>query len=135
MSDRQETDRRLHPLSILFDIAGTVRSFIVPVVIAVFASRSERILIYSSAIIGSLSIIGAIWNWFTYRFRYDENDLVVRSGKFIRNERHIPYNRIHKIDAVQSTPAIYVRELDRPLRNFHPSRYCICRHASCCSPA
>jgi putative membrane protein len=102
VSDQHHTDRRLHPLSILFDIAQHLRDFIVPLAVAIFAARSQRMMIISSALVAGFSIIGAVWNWITYRFRYEEHDLVVRSGKIFRNERHIPYNRIQNIDAVQN---------------------------------
>ena len=99
---QQEPDRRLHPLSMLFDAAGQVRSLLIPLAVVFFSSRSENRFLIASALGGAFAIIASIWEWFTYRFRYDEHELVVRSGKIFRNERHIPYNRIQNIDAVQN---------------------------------
>jgi putative membrane protein len=102
VSEPQEPDRRLHPLSILFGIAQSLRDLLVPIGVALFASRSQRMLLIGAVIVAGFTIISAVWNWLTYRFRYEEHDLVIRSGKFFRNERHIPYNRIQNIDAVQN---------------------------------
>ena len=38
----------------------------------------------------------------SYRYRFDEGELVVRTGFIFRNERHIPYGRIQNVDAVQN---------------------------------
>lgn len=48
------------------------------------------------------SIVVAIGQYAVFRYRYDEKELVVRSGLFVRKERHIPYDRIQNIDAVQT---------------------------------
>ena len=44
----------------------------------------------------------AIGRYLTFRYRYDDEDLVIRSGFIFRNERHIPYSRIQNVDAVQN---------------------------------
>jgi putative membrane protein len=44
----------------------------------------------------------AVFRYFTYRYRYDESELVIQSGLLFRRERHIPYARIQNIDAVQN---------------------------------
>jgi putative membrane protein len=45
--------------------------------------------------------IAAAVRYISYRYRYDANEMVIRSGLVFRKERHIPYARIQNIDAVQ----------------------------------
>ena len=38
----------------------------------------------------------------SFRLRYEGTELVIRSGIFFRNERHVPYARIQNLDAVRN---------------------------------
>jgi putative membrane protein len=98
------SEHRLHPYSILFAFLTQIRVFIVPGILVYFGvgSRDDEwwqpwmmIFILPSAAI-------AVVRYFTYRYRYDENELVIRTGLIFRRERHIPYGRIQNIDAVQN---------------------------------
>ena len=97
------SERRLHPLSFLFAMAGQLRQFLLPGLVVIFTAGATRgewepwwmlalIPIGGAALIRSLS----------YRYRLDETELVVRTGFVFRKERHIPYARIQNIEAVQS---------------------------------
>jgi putative membrane protein len=44
----------------------------------------------------------AITRYFSFRLRYEGTELVIRSGIFFRNERHVPYARIQNLDAVRN---------------------------------
>ena len=44
----------------------------------------------------------AIGRTLTFRYRYDEHELVIRTGFLFRNERHVPYARIQNVDGVQT---------------------------------
>ena len=46
--------------------------------------------------------IVAIARYFSFRLRYEGTELVIRSGIFFRNERHVPYARIQNLDAVRN---------------------------------
>jgi putative membrane protein len=48
------------------------------------------------------SMAVAILRYLTFRYRYGERDLIIRSGLLFRNERHIPYARIQNLDGVQN---------------------------------
>jgi putative membrane protein len=99
-------DYRLHPYSILFAFLTQIRLFVVPgILLAVGASSRSNdwwqwqpwmmLLIIPNAIF-------AVIRYATYFYRYDESELVIRSGLLFRRERHIPYARIQNIDAVQN---------------------------------
>jgi putative membrane protein len=44
----------------------------------------------------------AVVRYISYRYRYDPNEMVIRSGLLFKRERHIPYGRIQNVDAVQN---------------------------------
>jgi putative membrane protein len=97
------SERRLHPLSFVFDIAGQVRQFVVPAGVVLvgagtagFAWEAWLVLLVIPAAI--VAIIRAL----TFRYRFDPGELVITSGLIFRNERHVPYGRIQNIDAVQN---------------------------------
>ena len=48
------------------------------------------------------STIVAVARYFSFRLRYEGTELVIRSGIFFRNERHVPYARIQNLDAVRN---------------------------------
>jgi putative membrane protein len=100
------SERRLHPYSILFAFLTQIRLFVIPgILLAIGASSRSNdwwewqpwmmLLIIPNAVL-------ALIRYFTYVFRFDESELVIRSGLIFRRERHIPYARIQNIDAVQN---------------------------------
>jgi len=96
--------RRLHPWSVLFLLAGQVRQFAVPVVIAlVLGSRSRETAwqIYALPILIPYALYVVV-RYLTFTYTFGDGELVVRSGLFFKNERHVPYSRIQNVDAVQN---------------------------------
>src|SRR5687767_3006199 len=98
------SENRLHPYSILFAFLTQIRLFVVPGIFVMMGSSSRgdgwwtpwmMLLIIPNAIV-------AVLRYVTFRYRYDDSDMVIRSGLVFRKERHIPYARIQNIDAVQN---------------------------------
>ena len=122
------SDHRLHPTSILFALAGSLRTFLLPAVLLVLTSgRSSPKPSDTSAwgpaawmnrwMPGDFEIanwqfwlllflipamIAALARYFSFRLRYEGTELVISSGIFFRNERHVPYARIQNLDAVRN---------------------------------
>jgi putative membrane protein len=99
------SEHRLHPVSIFFHIVGRLREFLIPlIVLFVFGrSRSDDAWQFAGvAVVAVLTLAGSAAQYFSFRFRYDPGELVVRWGILFRKQRHIPYDRIQNIDAVQS---------------------------------
>ena len=46
--------------------------------------------------------VASIARYLSFRLRYDEHELVIRSGLIFRNERHVPFSRIQNVDAVEN---------------------------------
>jgi putative membrane protein len=122
------SDHRLHPSSILFALAGSLRAFLVPAVVLILTSgRSSSqpsdpggwgpARWMNRWIPGDVEIanwqfwlllflipatLAALARYFTFRLRYEGNELVISSGILFRNERHVPYARIQNLDAVRN---------------------------------
>jgi putative membrane protein len=105
---------RLHPATLLFDLAQHIKRFAVPsllVVLGMSSSSGEP-----GGMFGRLpdgweawllvlflpATVISIVRYLTFRLRYAEHELVIRSGLIFRNERHIPFSRIQNVDAVQN---------------------------------
>lgn len=108
------SERRLHPASLLFDIAKHLRAFAFPALLVWFgASRSTG---GPGGMFGGLpsgwetwllipfvpAVIASALRYLTFRLQYDSHELVIRSGLFFRNERHVPFAKIQNLDAVQN---------------------------------
>ena len=97
------TEHRLHPLSIGFSLAGQVRRAILPLIVggasANFLGGVEMRFVL---LIGLIPLVaGSVVRYLTFRYRYEEAELVIRSGLLFRRERHVPYTRIQNLDAVR----------------------------------
>lgn len=97
------SERRFHPLTVLFALGGELRNFIAPILFASFTARSRGGDMQNWFLIFMIPsvLIAASRYWFS-TYRYSETELVVRTGIFFKNERHIPYARIQSVDAKQN---------------------------------
>jgi putative membrane protein len=97
------SERRLHPLSFVFDVAGQLRQLVVPGLVVLLGAGSAgfgwqgwlTLLVIPYALVAIIRLL-------TFRYRFDPGELVITSGLIFRNERHVPYGRIQNIDAVQN---------------------------------
>ena len=122
------SDHRLHPSSLLFALAGSLRAFLLPAIVLILTSgRSSRqspdpggwgpagwmnrwmpgdfeIANWQFWILLFLipATIASLIRYFTFRLRYEGTELVISSGILFRNERHVPYARIQNLDAVRN---------------------------------
>jgi len=95
---------RVHHLpriALVFALLRSLQRFGLPLLAVLFVSRgqgSELILLV--LLLPSLAF--AFFRYFTYTYELGHEDLVIRSGFFFRQERHIPYARIQNIDLRQN---------------------------------
>jgi putative membrane protein len=85
-------------------MAGQLRQFGVPLLVAlVVGSRSREAAweFYTLPFLIPYAIFVAI-RYVTFNYTFGDGELVIRSGLFFKNERHVPYSRIQNLDAVQS---------------------------------
>jgi putative membrane protein len=96
------SDRRFHPLTILFALGGELRNFLLPAVFATMtASKGNEAERFFLVFLVPGAIL-AVARYFFSTYRYDATELVVRTGVIFKNERHIPFARIQSVDAVQN---------------------------------
>jgi putative membrane protein len=97
------SERRLHPLSFLFDIAGQVRQLVVPGLVVLVGAGSAGLdwQVWLVLLIIPYAVVAVVRS-LTFRYRFDPGELVITTGLLFRNERHVPYGRIQNIDAVQN---------------------------------
>ena len=108
------SEQRLHPVSILFALGASLKALALPALLVLFtSSRSGRgpggflgmpqgnweawamlLLVPATAV--------AVARYWSFRLRYDESELVIRTGILFRNERHVPYARIQNLGAVRN---------------------------------
>ncbi len=97
------SDHRLHPASVFFALGAQLRTLALPAVLFLFSARSSD---FGWQLFGLLFLvptgIAAALRWWTFRYRYEESELAIRSGLLFKNERHIPYHRIQNLDAVEN---------------------------------
>lgn len=94
--------KRQHPIKIVFDIAGFVKSnFFLFIILFVSHFGSEKmymkifqVLFLLYAIVQLLSIV---LDWFTHTYSVEEEALHIRSGVFTKSHRVIPFYKIQNI--------------------------------------
>ena len=96
-------EHRLHPLSIGFSLASQIRRAILPLIIGGASANFLGVVEMRFVLLVGLIplVLGSVVRYLTFRYRYEEAELVIRSGLLFRRERHVPYARIQNLDAVQ----------------------------------
>lgn len=97
----QERLRRLHPLSLLFNMVGLARSFLIPG-LAVYFARGGDGYEFWLMLFFIPSATFAVVRFASLTYRFEQQGLVLRSGIFTRQERHIPFERVQNIDLEQN---------------------------------
>ena len=96
-------ERRLHPMSWLFVLLDQIKGFALPLIaLLVFNRRGDTWELWGLVAVAVLTL-AAVLRYFTYRFRIDADELVIRSGLLQRNVRHVPLARIQSV-ALQRNP-------------------------------
>lgn len=108
------SEQRLHPATLLFDLVRHAKNFAVPAVMVIFGTSQSSggpwgmfnrmpsgwetwlLVLFVPAAVAS------IVRYLTFRLRYDNHELVIRSGLIFRYERHVPFSRIQNVDAIQN---------------------------------
>ncbi|MEM9941070.1 MAG: PH domain-containing protein [Planctomycetota bacterium] len=94
---------RLHPTSLAFDLISHGRTFLFPVLLALFgAAKGNSTLLIISALGIIPAVMASIFRYFTFRYCIHEKHLIVRQGLFFRSARTVPIERIQNIDSVQN---------------------------------
>ena len=98
-----QAEQRLHPLSIVFRIGAQIRYFAIPglLVLVTAGAVGWGWEVWLMPLTIPFAIISVV-EYFSFRYRYEANEMVIRTGFLFRNERHVPYGRIQNLHAVQN---------------------------------
>lgn len=100
-SEPKSATQRLHPSALLFGVGSAAKRLLLPGIVVLFASRGGdptfwMLLLFFPA------LAAVLIKYWSYRYRFGDDELVIREGIVTRNERHIPYARIQNIDLLQN---------------------------------
>ncbi|TVR48425.1 MAG: hypothetical protein EA425_14350 [Puniceicoccaceae bacterium] len=93
--------RRLHPLNLLLDLFGALRSLVIPILVGAI-SLPGRALMVILPVLGALSVTAIVIRYWKRQYKLSEKDLVVREGLLARKVRNVPYWKIQNIDTVRN---------------------------------
>lgn len=96
------SELRLHPSSLIFGLGAVAWRLLLPAIFVFVLAQGDRYEVIFAFVIAPLAAAGAVFRYLTFRYHFDDQDLVVRRGLIFRNERHIPYARIQNVDLVQN---------------------------------
>lgn len=107
------SEQRLHPSSVLFSFGQMARNLALPGLVLLFSAGRGGgewwdWQLWAMFLVIPYALV-SVGRYLSFRYRYEENEMVVRTGLVFRNERHIPYARIQNLDAVQN---VFHRMLD-----------------------
>ncbi len=97
------SERRLHPLSFVFHVGGQLQQLVGPGLVLLGGAGSAGLdwQIWAMSLIIP-SALFALLRCLSFRYRFDDTELVITSGFIFRKERHLPYARVQNIDARQN---------------------------------
>ena len=97
------SENRLHPTSIIFQIGKQFGALAIPLLVFVIGMGTDEDRWQAYAVVFIVPYAGfAITRYLSFRYSYGDTELVIRHGFIFRNQRHVPYDRIQNIDAVQN---------------------------------
>lgn len=91
---------RLHGATLALRVGKHARALILPAIFVLFLAR-EGSPEYWLAAMFVPSVLYELFKYLTLRYRFTDEDLILRQGLLFRNERHIRFQRIQNIDIVQ----------------------------------
>lgn len=102
---------KLHPVTAIINSVKALKDLILPIIIIVVANgfnfnfdfRSESffsemlpLLILSVVVV--LSLVGGMVKWLTFRYWFEDSELRVEYGLFVKKKRYIPFERIQSLN-------------------------------------
>ncbi len=102
---------RLHPVSAIISSVKALKSMILPVAIIIISNgfnfslnfRSEHffetVLLFGVWGVGAvLALVGGIVKWRTFVYWFEDGELRVKYGLFVKKKRYIPFERIQSLN-------------------------------------
>lgn len=97
------SERKLHPVSFVFEIASHTRQLLLPGLFVLIAGArgSDSWQAYGMLFFVPVALV-SVARALVFRYQLQADEMEIRSGLIFKQQRHIPYGRIQNIDAVQN---------------------------------
>lgn len=102
---------KLHPVSAIINCAKALKNMLIPIVIILVANgfnftfdwRDERFFqsmlpLIIIIVIALFSLVSGVIQWWTFTYWFEDNELRVQHGLFVKKKRFIPYDRIQSLN-------------------------------------
>lgn len=98
--------KRLHPIASVLNTGKRIKNLIIPmIVINASGGRDGRISLLIALIISAIvllfTFITGILSWLRFTYRFEQDELRIEYGIFLRKKRYIPYERIQSINVTE----------------------------------
>lgn len=98
--------KRLHPVASIVTTGKRIRNLIIPMIAIAFSvSRDGKIsllVVLSISFVAILiTLLTGILSWLRYTYRFEEEELRIEYGIFVRQKRYIPFERIQSINQTE----------------------------------
>lgn len=91
----------LHPSTVFFAAAASIRNFALPILIALFVGRNPSTAMFF-AIFPVLAFFQSTIKYFRFRYSIGHDELMTQEGLLERSERQIPFKRIQDVRIEQT---------------------------------
>lgn len=102
---------KLHPISAVINFVKALKDLMIPIIVLFVANGlnfnvnihdknffSEMIPLIILSFFVLYSLVHGIIKWWTFRYWFEDNELRVEYGLFIKKKRYIPYDRIQSLN-------------------------------------
>ncbi|PGV46806.1 PH domain-containing protein [Bacillus sp. AFS037270] len=98
--------KRLHPVASIVTTGKRIRNLILPMIFLNISGGRDSITSLVISLILSLiavliTLITGILSWLRYTYRFEEDELRIEYGVFLRKKRYIPFERIQSINITE----------------------------------
>lgn len=94
--------QKLPFISVVFIFFETVKKFLVPLLVGLLSSRSADRWEWAFNGLMALLSLGSVVSYWFYRYRLDEDKIIIKQGILFKSVRQIPYRRIQNLNVEQN---------------------------------
>lgn len=92
---------RLHPLTLLFDVLGVIRSYLLPALLLLLITRDFTMALILLVLM-TPSVIASLAKYLTFTYEIEGAELKISRGLLHRRHRNIPLERVHDLRIEQT---------------------------------
>ncbi len=97
------SERRLHPLTLLYRFLVNLPGFIIPFYLAfINQDKGEKFYILIAVLFGIITFPAIFMTYYFFTFHITPGEIVIRSGVIAKKQRNIPIRRVQNIEINQN---------------------------------